>query len=58
MPVIDEIGLEGVYDFNVKWEEGNFASLEEALAELGLKLIMENCKMKMVVIRPASESEG
>ncbi|MBA7625693.1 hypothetical protein ES703_33125 [subsurface metagenome] len=47
-----------MYDFNVEWEEGNLASLEEALAELGLKLIMENCKMKMVVIRPANESEG
>ena len=56
IPVLDETGLKGNYDFNIKWKENSPGSLEMALEGMGLSLVTENRPMEMVVIRTAVKS--
>ena len=48
MPVIDETGIEGKYDFDFSWDAGSLESLNNALNQLGLQITTEIRLMKLV----------
>jgi uncharacterized protein (TIGR03435 family) len=54
MPVIDETGLTGGYDYFLDWDPEDPASLDRGLAKLGLKLVRERRPVEMLIIRPAA----
>jgi uncharacterized protein (TIGR03435 family) len=53
IPILDETGLKGNYDFDIRWKEDSPGSLEMALEAIGLSLVTEKRLMDMLVIRPA-----
>lgn len=50
MPVVDETGLTGQYDFELAWEYGDRASIEGELAKLGLQLAPARREVEMLII--------
>jgi len=53
MPVVDEAGIEGKYDFDFSWEKGNLQSLNNVLNKLGLQFSTEVRSIKLVAVRKA-----
>jgi len=54
MPIVDETNIKGQFDFDIEWQEGNLDLLNERLNELGLRIIVEERPIKLVVVRPAN----
>ena len=52
IPVIDQIGLKGTFDFDLEWDErSNPDSLKQALlAQLGLELVPSHAPIEMLVV--------
>ncbi len=54
--IINETGLDGLYDFELSWRDGNPESLKNALyAQLGLTLARETRDRQFVVVVAATE---
>ncbi len=51
-PVIDETGLGGVYQFDMKWNSGDRAGLDKLLAEQGLRLEAARRPVDMLRVSP------
>ncbi|HEY7546682.1 MAG TPA: TIGR03435 family protein, partial [Blastocatellia bacterium] len=54
IPVIDETGLRGEYDFSMEWVMGDKNSFDEALHKLGFELTSDRRAVEALVIKRAS----
>lgn len=50
MPLINETGVEGVFDFDIQLDLEDKATLKNALAKYGLKMVKEERETEMLVI--------
>jgi uncharacterized protein (TIGR03435 family) len=57
-PVLDETGLLGKYDWNIKVKSFDRDALNGALKEIGLALSPERRKVEYIVVRRIDDSAG
>jgi uncharacterized protein (TIGR03435 family) len=55
-PVVDQTGIDGVYDFTLSWDEENGPTLMTAVQEqLGLKLQSQKVPVSLLVVESAQK---
>ena len=58
MPVVNETGLDGRFDFHGEWERGNEAAFLEALKGFGLRVEFTERPLKVLIVEPATAAKN
>jgi len=59
MPVVDQTALEGIYDWDIQYDEGNPTSLIQAVRDqLGLELIKTKLPVEFLVVEESVGDQG